>query len=67
MKTAGEQIAENRKKKGLTQQALADAVGLKRLTISKYEQNLTNPSIPVLQKIADTLDCELVIKLVKKK
>lgn len=53
MKTIGENIASLRKKRGLTQEALASAIGVAPQTISKWENNITSPDITLLPIIAD--------------
>ena len=52
----GEKIREFRLKKGITHQQLADAIGVKRAAVSKYEKDAVNISIKQLEKIAKTLD-----------
>ena len=42
-----------RKAKGLTQEQLADALGMTRGAIGGYEAGRRNPRLPDLQKIAD--------------
>ncbi len=49
------QISSIRKQKGLTQQALADAIGLHVTQIKRYEAGQSLPSIEALKKIAKTL------------
>ncbi len=44
-----------RKQKGLTQQALADAIGLHITQIKRYEAGSSQPSLEALKKIAQTL------------
>ncbi|MHA9736152.1 helix-turn-helix domain-containing protein [Escherichia coli] len=44
-----------RKSKGLTQQALADAVGLHVTQIKRYEAGSSQPSLDAIKKIAQTL------------
>lgn len=51
MKNIGKQIAERRKKKGLTQQDLAEISGVSPRTINSVEVGKANPSINVLNKI----------------
>lgn len=53
MKTIGENIAVLRKKRGLTQEALAATIGVAPQTISKWENNITAPDITLLPIIAD--------------
>ena len=52
----GENIAALRKKAGMTQQSLADALYVTRQTISKWEKNLSVPDADVLVRLADALD-----------
>lgn len=44
-----------RKQKGLTQQALADAIGLHITQVKRYEAGSSQPSLEALKKIAQTL------------
>jgi len=55
----GQKIKTARKQKGLSQEQLAELVGYKVGTISKYEQGYRIPSIAVLRKIAEVLECNL--------
>jgi transcriptional regulator with XRE-family HTH domain len=48
-------LVQLRKQKGLSQQALADAVGLHVTQIKRYESGATQPSLEALKKIAITL------------
>lgn len=48
-------LIQLRKQKGLSQQALADAVGLHVTQIKRYESGATQPSLEALKKIAVTL------------
>ncbi|MFR7908768.1 MAG: helix-turn-helix domain-containing protein [Oscillospiraceae bacterium] len=52
----GENIKKYRKEKGLTQKELADKIGKGFSTVQKYELNISQPPIDVLNRIADTLD-----------
>jgi transcriptional regulator with XRE-family HTH domain len=56
-------IADNikhlRTKKGLSQTAMAEAVGLKRGNIASYEKELAQPSIENLVKIADFFEVDI--------
>ncbi len=47
-------IATLRKDKGLTQQALADAIGLHITQIKRYESGTSQPSLEALKKISKT-------------
>lgn len=48
-------LIQLRKQKGLSQQALADAVGLHVTQIKRYEAGATQPALEALKKIAVTL------------
>lgn len=52
----GDRLREARKKSKLTQEALANLIGVKRSVISKYESGAIEPSITQLEKIASALD-----------
>ncbi|MBQ8458553.1 helix-turn-helix transcriptional regulator [bacterium] len=51
----GQKIKEYRKKKGLTQEQLAEAVGLDTVTVSKIETGRNYPTSVNLANIANTL------------
>ena len=48
-----------RKKRGLTQQELADKVGTNRVNVTKWETGRTEPSLENIVKLADLLDVSL--------
>ena len=48
-------LIQLRKQSGLSQQAIADAVGLHVTQIKRYEAEATQPSLKALKKIAVTL------------
>lgn len=48
-------IATLRKEKGLSQQAMADALGLHVTQVKRYESGSSQPSLEALKKIAKTL------------
>ncbi len=48
-------LATLRKQKGLTQQALANAIGLHVTQIKRYEADSSQPSLEAIKKIAKTL------------
>lgn len=52
--TIATRIAGIRKQKGLTQQALADAIGLHVTQVKRYESGSSQPSLEALKKIAKT-------------
>lgn len=56
MKTMGEKIKELRIKKRLTQQELADKIGVSYTTISLYESGSRKPSFKALNKLAKVFE-----------
>lgn len=52
-------IAELRKAKGYSQQALADKVGCRRETIANLEKGRYNPSLELADRVALFLDCTI--------
>jgi putative transcriptional regulator len=48
-------LKEKRLKRGLTQEQLAEMVGIARTTYAMYEQGERDPSVGVAIKIGDTL------------
>ena len=56
MKSVGERIAELRKEKNMTQEALAAALNVSSQAISKWENNASMPDISLLPRIADAFD-----------
>lgn len=59
-------VLEARKKNHLTQQQLADRTGINRADISKLENGSTNPTIALLQRIAEGMDMQLKLEFVPK-
>ena len=51
----GDNLKRFRVEKNFSQQELADAIGMHSTHLSRYERNLTAPSIDVVKKIADVL------------
>lgn len=51
----GDRLRIARKAAKLTQEELAEKIGVKRSVISKYENGIIDPSISQVQKIADAL------------
>lgn len=49
-------LREARAKKGLSQEALAEAAGLDRSFVSLLERGIQSPNVVVLFKIADVLE-----------
>lgn len=48
-----------RKERGWSQEALADEAGLDRTYISGIERKVKNPTVTVVERVADALDCTL--------
>ena len=57
MATSGERIKINRKKAGLTQEQLAQKIGMSLMSVRRYEKNERIIPDAVLQKIAIALGC----------
>ena len=55
-KKFGQFILQLRKEKGWTQEQLANSVGVKRATISKYESGAISPTIDMVRKINAALN-----------
>ena len=53
--TLGERLKAIRKEKKMTQQQLADALGVQPAAIYKYEKNIVSPSFEQLTVISNTL------------
>ena len=55
-KRIGERIREERKKKGFTQEILAQKVSMQRAHISRIEQGKCSTGFDLLQRIAEALE-----------
>jgi transcriptional regulator with XRE-family HTH domain len=55
-KEMGARIAQARKERGLTQQALADALGVSQQTLAHYEVGRVGVGAPLLPRFAELLD-----------
>ena len=58
-KSIGQRIAEKRKTCGLTQEGLADAMGVSAQAVSKWENDLCCPDISILPSLAKKLGMTL--------
>jgi transcriptional regulator with XRE-family HTH domain len=58
-----DQVAAQRKTHGLSQQELAQLTGTTQSAIARLESGGRPPRIDTLLRIAEALDCELVIEL----
>lgn len=61
MAKIGRNIREQRMKKGLSQEELAEKLYVTRQTISNYETGKSNPDVEMLASMAETLDIDIQI------
>lgn len=59
MANVGEKLKELRLQAGLTQQQLADNLGIARVNYTRYETNAVRPDFEILIKLADFYDVSL--------
>ena len=59
MKTLGTKIAENRKRKQMTQEDLASKLNVSSQAVSKWENDLSIPDLPILIELADIFNLSL--------
>lgn len=57
--TLGEKIALLRSQKKLTQERLAQALGISRASLAKYETNKNEPDLDTIRKIANFFDVSI--------
>ena len=57
MNTIGSRIAQKRKAMGLTQEELAQQLGVSSQAVSKWENDVSCPDISLLPALAKALDC----------
>jgi ribosome-binding protein aMBF1 (putative translation factor) len=57
------QVAEQRVQRGLSQRELAELCGTTQSAIARLERGERPPRVDTLLRIADALDCELVVQL----
>jgi transcriptional regulator with XRE-family HTH domain len=58
-----DKVAERRQERGLSQRELAELVGTTQSAIARLERGGRPPRIDTLLRIADALECELVVDL----
>jgi transcriptional regulator with XRE-family HTH domain len=58
-----DKVAERRQARGLSQRELAELVGTTQSAIARLERGGRPPRIDTLLRIADALDCDLVVDL----
>ena len=61
--TLGQIISENRKRKSMTQQDLADKAGMSRSHLAALETGRYSPSIHTLVRIAHAMDLRLILRI----
>jgi len=54
--TIGDNIVKIRTEKSISQKDLADLLNMHATHLSRYERNVTSPSVDVVKKIADALN-----------
>jgi transcriptional regulator with XRE-family HTH domain len=57
------QVTEQRKARGLSQKELAELTGTTQSAIARLESGGRPPRIDTLLRIAEALDCELIVEL----
>lgn len=55
----GQNLVELRKKCGLTQQAVADNLGINRSTYTKYELGVSEPNIETMRELSALFNCDI--------
>ena len=55
----GNKIEDLRKKKKMSQEKLADLLGISRQTLSNYENDITSPDLNQSKKICEIFDVSL--------
>lgn len=62
-----EQYVRYRKAKNLTQEELANNMGIKRPNISRFESGQCNPTLDLLVRMADCMELDIEITLINKR
>ena len=58
-----EQVAEHRRLRDLSQKELAELCGTTQPGIARFERGASAPRVDTLRRIAEALDCELIVEL----
>jgi transcriptional regulator with XRE-family HTH domain len=58
-----DQVAERRQERGMSQRELAELVGTTQSAVARLERGGRPPRIDTLLRIADALECELLVEL----
>ena len=62
----GNQIKNRRKELKITQQTLAELSGVSKNTIYQIEREQNNPSLEIIEKLADILGMKLLLEVKNK-
>ena len=54
----GSRLRQRREQLGLTQQQLAEALGITRAAVGNYEQEVSSPKADILYDVFDALKCD---------
>ena len=60
-----QRFKEMRKEQKITQEELAEAAGMNRTDVSRFESGKYNPSLDLMVRYANAIGCELQIRLIK--
>ena len=52
-------LQKKRKEKGLSQEAVAELLGIKQNTLSQYENGKREPKLVVLKKMSEIMECTI--------
>lgn len=63
--TVAARIAELRRKRAMSQEALAAAAGINRVTLARLEAGLHEPSLETLERLASALRTTLRVEFVE--
>ncbi len=61
-----EQFIVKRKERGMTQSDVSTVTGIQRPNISRLESGYYNPTLDMLVRLADSIDCNVKITFVDK-
>ena len=61
-----EQFIAKRKERGMTQSDVSTVTGIQRPNISRLESGYYNPTLDMLVRLADSIDCTVKITFVDK-
>ena len=61
-----EQFIAKRKERGMTQSDVSTVTGIQRPNISRLESGYYNPTLDILVRLADSIDCNVKITFVDK-